>query len=370
MWSLEEKRMKENDKSGGKTVNKYRNVTCLLLIALVAVSTLSVMLYQREATLRGDLERLQANYVSLDQSYGQLFIRFEETIANFQVLTSKYINLADSFTLLNLEYRNLTGSFSLLQASYVGLTEKYGELMDSYEIIVDNYSNLTESYVGLQASYSGLTENYVGLQDRYFLLEDLHDQLEGNYTELNTTYLQLQEQYTILYQPLEYTSTPTTEEVMDWLEVDDTDNASYVGGRFTCGDFTVNLMLHAKMNHWRILFSVIEFDFISENPSGAMYHHGLNAHAFASIFTTEGIIYVEPQTDLVFYLYCGWDPETHVEFPEWVFIDTGPWFGTIFVQYYNRMGLEATPIRGESPILTSFFNQNSDLKCVVLKENG
>ena len=333
--------MKENNRSGGETVNKYRNVTCLLLIALVAASTWCVTLYQREAALRGDLERLQANYVSLDQSYRQLSTHFEETTASFQALTSEYITLADSFTLLNLEYRNLTGSFNLLQASYSNITEKYGKLMDSYEIIADNYSHLTGSYVGLQ--------------DRYFLLEDLHEHLEGNYTELNTTYLQLQEQYTILCQPLEYVSTPTTEEVMDWLEVDDTDNASYAGGRFTCGDFTVNLMLHAKENHWRILFTVIEFDFIYENPNGTMYHHGLNAHAFASIFTTEGMIYIEPQTDLVFYLYHGWDTETRVEFPEWAFIDTGPWFGTIFIQYYNRMGLEAAPIRDESPILAYFF---------------
>ena len=288
-----------------KTVNKYRKITCLLLIALVGVSTLTLTLYQREASLRADFEQPQSSYTSLDQSYTKLSTHFEETLTSFQALTSGYITL--------------TGSFSRLQESY-----------------------------------SNLTENYVGLQDKYFALDDRYDELKNIYTELNTTYLELQEQYALLNEPLEYVATPTMEEVEAWLEVDDID-ASYVEGRFTCGDFTVSLMLHAKDNHWRILFTVIEFDYYAENPNGTISHHGLNAHAFASIFTTEGIIYIEPQTDLVFYLYYGEDSETHVEFPEWVFIDTGPWFGTIFIQYYNRMGLEFSPIRDESPILTNFY---------------
>jgi hypothetical protein len=299
-----------------KIAKNHLKVICLLLIVLVGVSTWAVTLYQREAALRADFEELQTRYVSLDQSYGELSTQFKELTGKFQNLTW--------------EYGNLTGSYSLLLVFYSNLTENYGKLMGSYQV--------------LTANYSALTDNYGELQDRYFALYDLHEQLEGNYTELHSTYLQLLEQFQVIYEPLDYVVTPTTDEVVAWLEVDDTDNASYVGGRFTCGDFTVNLMLHAKENHWRILFTVIEFDFYSENPNGTLYHHGLHAHAFASIFTTEGIIYVEPQTDLVFYLYYEWDPETHIEFPEWIFIDTGPWLGTIFTQYYNRMGLETTPI--------------------------
>ena len=181
-------------------------------------------------------------------------------------------------------------------------------------------------------------------------MNDLHQQLQTNYETLENTYNTLSEQYETLLElwnePLEYVLTPTWDEVIAWLETDQTNKISYNSEKFLCGDFSIMLIQHAKEMHWRMLFTVLEFDYYDENPNGTERHHGNYGHAFVSIFTTEGIVYIEPQTDYTWYLYENGYPETHVEFSDWEFIDLGEeWFGHIFVQYYNRMGANIEPIK-------------------------
>ena len=155
-------------------------------------------------------------------------------------------------------------------------------------------------------------------------------------------------------EPLPYITTPSIEEVVEWLKQDKTDSIQYEEGKFMCGDFTVMLIQHAKEMNWRMLFTVIEFDFYEENPDGIPRHHGNHAHAFASIFTAEGIIYIEPQTDLVFYVYEEEHPGIPIEIPEWTFLNATIWFGgVIFVQYCNRMAnpIEYAPQNAADPHL-------------------
>lgn len=177
--------------------------------------------------------------------------------------------------------------------------------------------------------------------------------LQTDYETLENAYNILLEQHETLLElwnePLEYVVTPTWDEVIAWLEIDQTDTIPYDPEKFLCGDFSIMLIQHAKAMHWRMLLTVLEFDYYEENPTGIEDHHGYHAHAFVSIFTAEGIVYIEPQSDFTWYLYETGDPETHVEFSDWEFIDFGEdWFGHIFVQYYNRMEANVEPIENSS----------------------
>ena len=146
-------------------------------------------------------------------------------------------------------------------------------------------------------------------------------------------------------QPLEYVLVPTWDEVEQWLVLDKTNEIAYNSSSFLCGDFSIMLIQHAKAKHWRILFTTIEFDYYSENPTEIQSHHGNYGHALVLIFTTEDIVYIEPQTDYTWYLCNTGDPQTHVEVTDWEFVDFGQeWFGHIFVQYYNRMGANVESI--------------------------
>jgi hypothetical protein len=166
---------------------------------------------------------------------------------------------------------------------------------------------------------------------------------------LNTTYNVLNQKYNdlekLFNQPLDYVLVPTWDEVKQWLELDKTNEIAYNSSSFLCGEFSIMLIQHAKAKHWRMLFTIIEFDYYSENPTGIQSHHGNYGHAFVSLNTTEGMVYIEPQTDYTWYLYEAGEPETHLEFTDWEFYDFGEeWFGHIFVQYYNRMGTNVEPI--------------------------
>lgn len=264
---------------------------------------------------------LNASYVTLSAHYNEMSLRFQE---------------------LNLNYSILAENFGFLREDYTALSRNYSSLLTSY-------ASLANSYDTLSANHATLLGTHQTLQDQYFALNDLYQQLQVDYETLDDTYSALLEQYETLLElwsePLEYVVIPTWDEVSEWLEADQTDRILYDPEKFLCGDFSMMLIQHAKEMHWRMLFTVLEFDTYKQNPTGIERHHGNSAHAFVSVFTTEGIVYIEPQEDFTWYLYPEEDPETHVEFVEGEFIDfEGQWFGHIFVQYYNRMADNVEPI--------------------------
>jgi len=315
-------------------------LVCFLTVALAVTSTLAVTLYQQQTRLRQDFERLQESYEQLQNSYLSLHQDYLELLTRFESLAG--------------EYAELTSQYATLSAQYSNLTKSFNQLLGTYEELSQNYRVLSENYSALIASYETL-------QGKYFALNELYIQLQSNYTTLENAYNNLSEQHERLIrlwnEPLEYVVEPSVQELVQWLEQDQTDSLAYDPEKFLCGDFTIMLIQHAKEMNWRILFSVIEFDFYEENPDGTRSHHGMHAHAFASIFTTEGIVYIEPQTDLVFYVYYEGQPDVHVEIPEWVFFNATDWLGdVIFVQYYNRMADPAPA-------------SNSELKIAVVNPN-
>ncbi|MCD6402620.1 hypothetical protein J7L36_02095 [bacterium] len=96
----------------------------------------------------------------------------------------------------------------------------------------------------------------------------------------------------------------------------------------------------------------MEFDYYEENPSGSPDYYGNWGHAFVAIECSDGIWFIEPQTDGMWF----WRNSTHDHLDVWevvwhwtcynkcafarhqaVYIsDTGnP--GDIFIQHINRM---------------------------------
>gem|GEM_PF-5103976 len=65
------------------------------------------------------------------------------------------------------------------------------------------------------------------------------------------------------------------QELIEWVRLDQTYKHTYDPEKFQCGDFTIMLIQHAKEKNWRMLFTVIEFDYIWQNPNGTRRHHGM-----------------------------------------------------------------------------------------------
>ena len=361
-------------------------ILCVVLISILAVSniwsfTIIERLQNQVNNLETDKNALQSQVTGLQSEYMTLNASYVMLNASYATLNAHYNGLFTRFTDLSTNYANLTTFFGLLQEDYDTLVENYSALNQNYTTLLNNYDALQNNYNALSGNYSTLLTNYDALtndyntlsgnystllgihqtlQEQYFALNGLYQQLQTNYETLENTYGNLSEQYETLLnlwnEPLEYVVTPTWDEVIAWLKTDQTDAIPYNSENFLCGDFSIMLIQHAKAMHWRMLFTVIEFDLYNENPNGTERHHGNYGHAFVSINTTEGIVYIEPQTDFTWCLHETGDPETHVEFSDWEFIDFGAnWFGHIFVQYYNRMAANVEPIKDtHAPIEVGF----------------
>jgi len=345
-------------------------LVCFLMVALAATSGLAVTFYQQQILLRQDFERLQESYGQLQNSYASLQQEYQQLQNRYKVLQQDYQQLQTMFDNLTMKHAELVSQYTILSAQHSNLTETYNQLLDRYEELSQSYGQLQNSYASLQQEYSVLNENYKALNENYrvlsqnysaltasyetlegmyLALNELYKGLQSNYTALESTYTALENAYNNLLEqhetlvrlwnePLEYVVEPSVEELIEWLELDQTDSLVYDPEKFLCGDFTIMLIQHAKEMNWRMLFTVIEYDLYEENPNGVSSHHGMHGHAFASIFTTEGIVYIEPQTDLVFYIHPEGQPDVHVEIQEWGYLNATDWLGgVIFVQYYNRM---------------------------------
>jgi hypothetical protein len=166
-----------------------------------------------------------------------------------------------------------------------------------------------------------LAYNYTELKWDYDELSDNYTALEQDYNDLSYQYAKLFSDYKALLEafnsPLSYEETPSTDELKQWLAADETDQIRYDEPDFVCGDFAVMLSLHAKLEHWDMGVVAI-FGHTESNESFG--------HAFNAMICDEGLVYVGPQTDEV------WWYENHEEITE------GNWWefpgGPIYIEEY------------------------------------
>lgn len=113
--------------------------------------------------------------------------------------------------------------------------------------------------------------------------------------------------------PSPFIYTPTSTEVYEWLINVDTTNLEEYNETFMCGDFAITLINHMRERGWRGLFVAMEFDNYTENPTGIQKCYGNWGHAIVAIECIDGIWFIEPQTDGMWY----WCNETHTHLDVW-----------------------------------------------------
>jgi len=196
----------------------------------------------------------------------------------------------------------LQNQVDALQTNYINLNESYTQINQTHQILILEYSELNTSYRILEYNYTDLSDECVFLQGRYESLFNDHNALLEAFNE-----------------PLFYEEIPTTSELEEWLTTDETDEIWYDYPDFICGDFAVMLSQHAKLEHWDMgVVGVFGYD---EN-------YDSYDHAFNAIITTEGLVYVEPQTDEV------WWYADHEEISEGIWWEFSEEVGYVYVEDY------------------------------------
>ena len=145
-----------------------------------------------------------------------------------------------------------------------------------------------------ESAYSDLLSEYSEISKKYDVLSRSYDRLADERDNLTERYSELAQRYSWLDPSLQNKSIPSTAELQLWLENDGTDRYEYVDPDFTCYQFSVLLMLHGRAQHYDIGVVAIHG---YRNETGEPFSHSVNA-----IITTEGLVYIEPQLDEVWWL--------------------------------------------------------------------
>lgn len=193
--------------------------------------------------------------------------------------------------------------FGTMGYFYWDLNSKHNKLQSSYNSLLYNYSSLNETHHTLFINYTELNQvhkilifKYNELNASYNVLELNYTALKEDYQDLNNKYLSLFNDYNTLSQafnkPLSYEKIPDTYELKQWLATDQTDEILYNDPNFKCGDFAVMLSQHAKLEYWDMGIVAV-FGYTETYTS--------YAHAFNAIITVDGLVYVEPQNDHVWW---------------------------------------------------------------------
>ena len=249
----------------------------------------SLLKAENEA-LRGELKSLNQNFTSLSEAYSSL--------------TESYMQLSQEHSALQIRYNALEGAYVQLNSSYRQLNSSYSSLLNAYSALNSTYSELLTRYSTLNATYNELLKQYSALKASYSQL-----------LSLNSSYAKL---YSALYEPLTNKTVPTIEELKAWLKEDPTNTIAYNVPNFVCGDYAVMLAFHAKLMGWDMGVVAV----LGKKADGSEFNHAFNA-----ITCREGLVYVEPQTDEVWW-YSG---HSEIRPGRWY---EYPGFGQVYVREY------------------------------------
>ena len=241
-----------------------------------------------------------------------------------------YFDLSERHRDLQSDYNFLVNGHNLLQIKFNELESDYHTLNDTYSILVNNYTQLNQTHQSLILEYNQLNESYQVLANNNTELIQSYTELSDNYETLEQDYREISDQYTGLFSeystlseafndPLSYEEVPSIQQLEQWLSEDKTDEIEYDMPSFICGDFSVMLAQHAKLKNWDMGVVAVH---------GYKVSDGTFDHAFNAIVCDEGLVYVEPQTDEV------WWHENYEEIPEGAELSF-PGFGSIYVERYD-----------------------------------
>lgn len=267
-------------------------VVCIVLLIVSVGGNLWLWTSLNQANskitgLETTIDTYESEIESLQSEKGSLETDYESLLHEHDILQANYTELDIEYRALNETFQSLLSDYTALNGQHQVLIIEYNELNESYSILIINYTTLQKDYEDLSSEYQILFSDYDALVEAF-------------------------------NEPLSYEVMPTTSELESWLLEDDTDKIWYDYPNFVCGDFAVMLSQHAKLEHWDMgVVGVFGYD---ENYESY-------AHAFNSIVCTEGLVYIEPQTDDV------WWYTDHKEISEniwWEF----PEVGYVYVEDY------------------------------------
>lgn len=273
------------------------------LAAAFTVLTLLILLYNTSADnarLRQTVQECRVQWRSLYDNYSALEGAYTSIQLQLANLTQAYERLKENNTLLREAYTRLNISYTDLQAEYRSSEEAYKSLKTEHDALLQNYSHIISEYKTLSSAYSDLETS----------CERLKETLEN----INRSYTLL---YQAFYEPLTNKTVPTVQELKNWLAEDKVDQISYVYPDFVCGDYAVMLAFHAKLKGWDMGVVTV----VGHYPDRREFNHAFNA-----IKCREGLVYVEPQTDSVWWNpgYAEIKSESWYTFPDFgrIYIDT------------------------------------------------
>jgi len=87
---------------------------------------------------------------------------------------------------------------------------------------------------------------------------------------------------------------PTVSQLRNWLTIDKTNQMTYHYPDFVCFNFSKMLASHSRQENWKMALVLI---YGYDTSTNQQWNHAIN-----TINTTEGVVYIEPQTDEVWWL--------------------------------------------------------------------
>ena len=277
----------------------------LCIILLCSTTLLTIIISDKNSQIK-----------KLTKQNNQLTVQLQTIEAQYTQLLNNYNNLLKEYSKLEIDLNSLNNTYRLLLQNYTSLETEYQK-------VLTEYIELTVSYARLNETYMELKDELRNYENQYRQLSQQYQRLLSNYTQLKTEYEKL---YFAVYVPLlsNETVTPTIDELQQWLREDDTDKLNYSKWDFVCGDFAVMLAIHAKLRHWDMGIVAV----LGQDSNGNDFNHAFNA-----IRCQEGIVYIEPQNDEIFYgpIIEG----------EWY---NHPGFGDVYVQIFIIVVLYQPPL--------------------------
>lgn len=214
----------------------------------------------------------------------------------------KYIKIVLIGTLV------FTGGLALGSFAMIGITTpQIQEAQNDADYWENRYNNLLGDYNDLVDDYNALFSDYDALQDAF-------------------------------KEPLTNPDTPTYNQLVSWLDSDDTDSFEYTED-WMCGDFAAMLMTRAKTMNWRMRISCMFWSYDGDDgwqdPTDPYGEYG---HAFNVILCQDydgdgnnDWFYIEPQTDKTWYVIIG--TKSFVHFDIWLTF-TGGITGTVWIENF------------------------------------
>lgn len=155
--------------------------------------------------------------------------------------------------------------YEKLQTDFISLQTGYDKLKADYEKLQANYNSLQQEKSDLEAELELYKKTFSAT---------VHSGIQPPYLKATNSRITLERNPDATY--------PTWQQLMDFLENDDTDNNAYIPGIFECGDFAELLFNNAESSGIRATFVVVYF-------LDAFSSHALNAFKT----TDKGLVYID-----------------------------------------------------------------------------